>query len=113
MAQLTDTILQVTYKGDTCYMPELMRMKGGLLRAMAPSRPEDAEACLMQSLELSRTQGALGWELRAATDLAALLVGRGLRQPAIEILEPTYSRFTEGFGTADLRAAERLLEQLS
>lgn len=113
MAQLTDTILQVTNKGDTCYMPELLRMKGGLLRAMAPSRPEDAEACLMQSLELSRTQGALGWELRAATDLAALLVGRGLRQPAKEILEPTYSRFTEGFGTADLRAAERLLEQLS
>jgi predicted ATPase/DNA-binding winged helix-turn-helix (wHTH) protein len=113
MAQLTDTILQVTSKGDTCYMPELLRMKGGLLRAMAPSRPEEAEASLMQSLELSRTQGALGWELRAATDLAALLVEKGLRQPAKEILEPTHSRFTEGFDTADLRAAERLLEQLS
>jgi predicted ATPase/DNA-binding winged helix-turn-helix (wHTH) protein len=113
MTQLIDTILKVTSKGDTCYMPELLRMKGGLLRAMAPSRLEEAEACLMQSLELSRSQGALGWELRAATDLASLLIGKGLRQPAKEILERTYGQFTEGFDTADLRAAERLLEQLS
>jgi tetratricopeptide (TPR) repeat protein len=114
MTQLTDTILKVTSKGDTCYMPELLRMKGGLLRAMAPSRLEEAEACLVQSLELSRSQGALGWELRTATDLAALLlIGKGLRQPAKEILQRTYSQFTEGFDTADLRAAERLLEQLS
>lgn len=113
MTHLTDTILKVTSKGDTCYMPELLRMKGGLLRAMAPSRLEEAEACLMQSLELSRSQGALGWELRTATDLAALLIGKGLRQPAKEILERTYGQFTEGFDTADLRAAERLLEQLS
>lgn len=113
MAQLTDTIRQVTTKGDTCYMPELLRMKGGLLRVIAPSRPEEAEACLMQSLELSRSQGALGWELRAAIDLAALLVGKGLRQDAKDLLERTYSRFTEGFDTADLKSAERLLEQLS
>jgi predicted ATPase len=67
----------------------------------------------MQSLELSRGQGALGWELRTAIDLAALLAGKGLRQPAKEVLERAYGRFTEGFDTADLRAAERLLEQLS
>lgn len=113
MALLTDTILQVSTNGDTCYMPELLRMKAGLLRAMIPPRPEEAEACLMQSLELSRGQGALGWELRTAIDLAALLAGKGFRQPAKEVLERAYGRFTEGFDTADLRAAERLLEQLS
>jgi predicted ATPase len=113
MALLTDTILQVSTNGDTCYMPELLRMKAGLLRAMTPPRPEEAEACLMQSLELSRGQGALGWELRTAIDLAALLAGKGLRQPAKEVLKRAYGRFTEGFDTADLRAAERLLEQLS
>jgi len=113
MALLTDTILQVSAKGDTCYMPELLRMKAGLLRAMTPPRLEEAEACLMQSLELSRGQGALGWELRTATDLAMLLVGKGLRQPAKEVLERAYGQFTEGFDTADLRTAERLLEELS
>jgi tetratricopeptide (TPR) repeat protein len=113
MTLLTDTILQVSTNGDTCYMPELLRMKAGLFRAMAPPRPEDAEACLMQSLELSRSQGALGWELRTATDLAVLLVGKGLRQPAKEVLERAYGQFTEGFDTADLKTAERLLEELS
>jgi tetratricopeptide (TPR) repeat protein len=113
MALLSDTIRQVSIKGDTCYMPELLRMKGGLLRAMAPSRLDEAEAFLRQSLELSRSQGALGWELRTAIDLAALLAGKGLRQPAKDVLGWTYSQFTEGFDTADLKAAERLLEQLS
>ncbi|SFO95253.1 Predicted ATPase [Bradyrhizobium sp. Ghvi] len=113
MTLLSDTILHVSTKGDTCYMPELLRMKGGLLRAMAPSRLEEAEAFLRQSLELSGRQGALGWELRTAIDLAALLVGKGLRQPAKDVLGRTYSQFTEGFDTADLKAAERLLEELS
>jgi predicted ATPase/DNA-binding winged helix-turn-helix (wHTH) protein len=113
MALLTDTILQVSTNGDTCYMPELLRMKAGLLRAVTPPLPEEAEACLMQSLELSRGQGALGWELRTATDLAVLLAGKGLRQPAREVLQRAYGQFTEGFDTADLKAAERLLEELS
>ena len=113
MALLTDTILQVSTNGDTCYMPELLRMKAGLLHAMTPPRPEEAEACLMQSLELSRGQGALGWELRTASDLAVLLVGKGLRQPAKEVLQRAYCQFTEGFDTADLKAAKRLLEELS
>jgi predicted ATPase len=94
-------------------MPELLRMKAGLLRAMTPPRLEEAEACLMQSLELSRSQGALGWELHTATDLAVLLVGKGLRQPAKEVLERAYGQFTEGFDTVDLKTAERLLEELS
>lgn len=113
MALLTDTILQVSTNGDTCYMPELLRMRAGLLRTMIPPRLEEAEACLMQSLELSRGQGALGWELRTAIDLATLLAGKGLRPPAKEVLERAYGRFTEGFDTADLKVAERLLEQLS
>jgi len=33
-------------------------------------------------------------------------------EPAHEILAPVYGRFTEGFGTADLRAAKALLDSL-
>jgi hypothetical protein len=51
--------------------------------------------------------------LRAATDLAALLVRKGLRQPAKEVLAAGYGQFKEGFDTADLRTAQRLLEELS
>jgi hypothetical protein len=49
--------------------------------------------------------------LRAATSLARLL--RDQRRPdAIACLQPVYDRFTEGFGTADLVAAKRLLDDL-
>ena len=49
---------------------------------------------------------------RRATSLARLL--RDQRRPAdaIACLHPVYDRFTEGFGTADLIAAKRLLDEL-
>ncbi|HLG81898.1 MAG TPA: winged helix-turn-helix domain-containing protein [Bradyrhizobium sp.] len=112
-ALLDDTIRQVNAKGDTCYMPELLRVKAGLLRATPEGDPDRAEACLTQSLDLSRSQGALGWELRTATDLAALWLGKGRRQAANEVLHRAYDRFTEGFDTADLRAAARLMKDLT
>jgi predicted ATPase len=30
----------------------------------------------------------------------------------VAMLQPVYSRFTEGFGTADLKAAKALLDEL-
>jgi predicted ATPase len=48
--------------------------------------------------------------LRTATSLARLLSQQGQRADAIACLEPVYSRFTEGFGTADLMAAKRILD---
>jgi hypothetical protein len=56
--------------------------------------------------------GARAWELRAATDLAALLNGRGRSDEAREHLHPVFATFTEGLDTADLIAAERVLSAL-
>jgi predicted ATPase len=73
-------------------------------------RPESADA-FRRALDGAREHGALSWELRAATSLARLL--RDQRRPdAIACLQPVYDRFTEGFGTADLVAAKRLLDDL-
>ena len=58
-------------------MPELLRVKGGLLLSMPQPNVDDAEMCFVQSLELSRRQGARAWELRTAIDLAALLARSG------------------------------------
>jgi predicted ATPase len=55
----------------------------------------------------------LFWELRAATCLALLLLNEGRSSDAITCLKPVYDRFTEGFGTADLITAKRLLDELS
>ena len=70
---------------------------------------DDAEMCFMQSLELSRRQGARAWELRTAIDLAALLAGQGRSESARALLQPVFEQFVEGADTADLKAAERLL----
>lgn len=113
MAHLEDTIRRVGSNGDTCYMPELLRVKAGFLQSEAQPRVAEAQACLEQSLAISRDQGARGWELRTAHDLAVLLAGGDERKAAREVLRPAFDRFTEGFETADLVAAERLLADLS
>jgi predicted ATPase len=89
---------------------ELLRIKGGLL--LSPGEPDRsaAEAYFRRALEQARRQGALGWELRAATSLARLLHDRDGSSNAMVMLQTVYNRFTEGFGTADLIAAKQLLD---
>jgi hypothetical protein len=53
----------------------------------------------------------LSWELRAATNLACLLRDQGQSADAVACLRLIYDRFTDGFDTADLIAAKRLLDQ--
>jgi predicted ATPase len=54
----------------------------------------------------------LAWELRAATGLARLWREQGRSAEALELLEPVYERFTEGFETVDLKAARALFDTL-
>lgn len=104
------TIRRVEARRDTVYLPELLRVKGRLLLAMPQAT--EAEACFRQSLDEARRQAAPGWELRTATDLAALLAGQGRSAEAAALLRPVFERFTEGAETADLQAAGRLLATL-
>jgi hypothetical protein len=76
------------------------------------SEHTNAGVCSLQALELSRHQGARAWELRAAIDLAKLLAGRAEIVEAHELLRPVFEHSVEGLGTADLKAAERLLATL-
>jgi hypothetical protein len=94
-------------------MPELVRVKGELLRLQGgPSAAATAEDHFRQALDWARQQGALSWELRAATSLARLLRKQGHTADAKALLQPVYDRFTEGFDTADLNAARVLLHAL-
>jgi predicted ATPase len=52
----------------------------------------------------------LSWELRAAASLARLLRDQNRSTEAIALLAPIYNRFTEGFETADLKAAKALID---
>ena len=60
-----------------------------------------------------RNQQAKSWELRAATSLARMWMGRGRSDEARALLSPVYGWFTEGFETADLKDAKALLDQLA
>ena len=60
----------------------------------------------------TRRQGALSWELRAATSLARLLRDQRRCDEAVAVIEPVYNRFTEGFGTTDLANAKALIDDL-
>jgi predicted ATPase len=51
----------------------------------------------------------LSFELRAATSLARLYLGRGRDDEARSILAPICARITEGFETPDFRHAKALL----
>jgi predicted ATPase len=65
-----------------------------------------------RSIDIAREQSAAPWELRAATSLARLWAERGDRAKANDLLAPTYSWFTEGFDTHDLKDAKALLGEL-
>jgi predicted ATPase/DNA-binding winged helix-turn-helix (wHTH) protein len=109
---IDQTIRLVEAKGGTLYIPELLRLKGSFLLAMPKARNKDAEECFTQSLELSRAQGSRAWELRTATDLAALWHGQGRAKEARALLLPVFKTFKEGLDTPDVQAAERLLAKL-
>ena len=77
--------------------------------------PDDAEAeaCFRQSLVIARGQQAKSLELRATMSLSRLLRRHGKSDEARRMLAETYGWFTEGFETADLRDAKRLLDELA
>src|SRR6266849_4231499 len=92
--------------------PELLRIKGELLLLQGTAGTTEAIEDFRQALDEARRQEALSWELRAATSLARSLRHQGSTADAFACLRPIYGRFTEGFGTADLIAAKRLLDDL-
>ncbi|MBW8724980.1 MAG: winged helix-turn-helix domain-containing protein [Inquilinus limosus] len=77
-------------------LPELLRIKGEL---------QQSEEHCRQAIDLARRQGALSWELRAATSLAQLWYRSDHIADAHELLSSVYDRFTEGYETRDLRTA--------
>ncbi len=95
---------------ERVWLAEVLRLKGWML--VRQGRSTEAEVQLRASIDCARQQQARSWELRSSTTLAELLVERGQRDAARELLAPIYNWFTEGFDTRDLRVARGLLESL-
>ena len=94
-------------------LPEVLRVKGEMLLLPDEADRSAAEHHFRRSLDLARRQGALSWELRTAISIARLQRDEGSVGEARDLLASVYGRFTEGFGTADLRTAKQLLDELT
>jgi predicted ATPase/DNA-binding winged helix-turn-helix (wHTH) protein len=109
-----DAALRNAEQSESLYIvPEIMRAKGELLANRSGAAAGAAEEWLVRARDLAARQGALSWEIRAATSLARFWRDRNRATEARELLDGVYRKFTEGFDTADLRAAKALLIELS
>jgi predicted ATPase/DNA-binding winged helix-turn-helix (wHTH) protein len=111
-ALIEQSLRQVETSGEMFYLPELLRVKAGLLLSVTKPDRRAAETWFNEALDLSRRQGARGWELRTARDLARLLADSGQSKKARTLLQSVYQEFSEGFETAELKSAEELLATL-
>ncbi len=110
---LTEALATFEASGRRDMLTEAYRLKGELVLRQAVPDTVQAEVYFQQALTLARQQQAKSWELRAAMSLARLWQQQGQRAAAHTLLADIHGWFTEGFDTADLQEAERLLAALA
>jgi two-component system NtrC family sensor kinase len=108
---LDDALGIIERTGERWLAAELNRHKGQLLLRRGDF--ETAEELYRKALSIAKEQEAKLWELRAAMSLARLRRQQDRPSEARDLLAPVYGWFTEGFDTADLKEAKRLLDELA
>jgi predicted ATPase len=113
LAVLAEALAIANKNGERFYEAELHRLRGDLLLNLCVDNQAEAEACFRQALEVAHWQSAKSLELRAVMSLSRLWQKQGKREEARKMLSEIYGWFTEGFNTADLKEAKKLIEELS
>jgi predicted ATPase/DNA-binding winged helix-turn-helix (wHTH) protein len=113
-AVTADTVARVAHGRVGWCAPEILRAQGQALLTRGAGREAaaEAEAWFGRAISMAQAQGALAWELRAALSLGRLRHSQGRTDEALMLVCATRDRFTEGFATADLLDADRLLREL-
>lgn len=106
---LTDEALgalreSIEEEGTTIYLAEAWRLRATLV----PSR-EEALECLAQSLDVARSQDALWFALRTATDRVGIATGHDHAE-ALQTLRGIRTAIREGSGLEDLARADAVLK---
>ena len=112
-AAIKEGLAHAEATGEHFCTAELHRLRARACLALDARDARVAEAALDAALAAARHQSSRIFELRAACDLARLWADRGERRNAHDLLAPVYGWFTEGFGTADLKDAKALLQDLA
>jgi len=113
IAALDDALAKAAVSGVKGWNAEIHRLRGELTARLPHPDPAKAEESFRTALAIAREQGTRGYELRAATSLARLWREQERRGEARDLLAPLYGWFTEGFDTADLKDAGKLLSELA
>ena len=114
IAVIDDALARSGRGGELWCQPEMLRIKGeGVLMLGRAGSAATAENHLVASLAVARRQGALAWELRTAISLTRLWQRHRRAGEAGDLLFSVLRKFTEGFGTADARAARSLVDVLN
>ncbi|MCA1544952.1 tetratricopeptide repeat protein, partial [Bradyrhizobium sp. NBAIM32] len=111
LSTIDEAIAEIPGHGESFDMPEMLRVKGDIL--IRSGEAAEAERFFRKSLDLSRRQSALGWELRAAISLGRVWQQSGRAGDARALLAPLVARYGEGLQTRDLIAANELLGALN
>lgn len=88
---------QAEKNGEGYLVPDLHRARGQIIAFGAAPDPATAERHFRLAIDAARGQLARGWELRAVSSLARLLLEQGRKREAISLLEGTIDEFEEGF----------------
>ena len=111
--KLLDEALEQLGKTDARYCEgELLCIDGELKLAMPAPDQDGAESSFRRAIELAHGQGAKAVELRAAMCLAQSWAAKGKRKKARDLIVPIHGWFSEGFATAPLVEAKRMIETL-
>jgi DNA-binding winged helix-turn-helix (wHTH) protein/tetratricopeptide (TPR) repeat protein len=122
LASLSEAQATVDRTGERRYDMRLSLLKGKLLLGQASQKQEggnhrekitEAEACFTRAVNVARQQNAKSLELEAVLSLSRLWQQQGKPDEARGLLAEVHGWFTEGFDTADLKAAKALLEELT
>ncbi len=121
LASLSEAQATVDRTGERRYDSMLSHIQGKLLLGQTSrmkkaddqrEKAAEAETCFTRAVDVARQQKAKSLELQAVMSLSRLWLQQGRRDEARGLLAEVYGWFTEGFDTADLKAAKALLEEL-
>ncbi|WP_445682537.1 ATP-binding protein [Radicibacter daui] len=113
LEQITSLTVRSLESGELIYLPELLRLKAGILLNFGAHNQKQAEALLREAITASRQQGTPAWEIRAVADLAALLTSQGRSGESAGVVAEMYSRPGQDGETPDILSPQRMKQVLA
>jgi tetratricopeptide (TPR) repeat protein len=107
-----NAIEQQQRAGKLLHMPALFRMKGLILASRSAEDYLEAEGSLLSAIDWAKRQSATLFELKAATDLAELLLKQERVPEAYKHLSAALDRMPAGIISPDHARALQILNQL-